>query len=343
MITRRKFLVHCLNTGVALSLTQRTSLWSEWLSLRTEPLRVGIIGLGDTGLCNLQRCLTTDQVAVSALCDLRPEALGLAANRLEKVKQTVPAYSDYRTLLTRPDVHAVTVAVPTHERASIVAAACNAGKHVYVGPLWAATVSDSEQILKLANSGTVLVYQDRVDDEWDTDTLCDFMRDGRSAPLAMHVTLYRGETEALSEPQSLRDTFDQMGLAQKLLDTELPRTVSAVQGLVSVEGPRRLTTAIRLDFKDGGESKSLIVQKGFTPNDRLLAHIATTHSNERRFEYVVELSENDAGLPQSGWRSFLATLHKQPNAWISMARNTHISNSYILLGEQALKRGTIAL
>ena len=101
----------------------------------TEPVRMGIIGVGGRGTY-LLRLLLEQGVEVPAVCDIRPARLEIAVNLIAKAREgRKPAtYGkdpfDYRHLLARDDLEAVLVATPMQWHAVMSVDALRAGKHV---------------------------------------------------------------------------------------------------------------------------------------------------------------------------------------------------------------------
>jgi predicted dehydrogenase len=94
---------------------------------RPKQLRVGVIGAG-IGAYHLQGYQSHPQAEVVALCDVNPVALENAG-----ATYCVPAlFTDYREMLARKEIDAVSVCVPNYLHAPIVIAALEAGKHVLV-------------------------------------------------------------------------------------------------------------------------------------------------------------------------------------------------------------------
>lgn len=65
----------------------------------------------------------------AALCDVDDNRLAAAAKRV--VQGTPALYKDYRRILERKDIDAVTIGTPDHWHALMTVHACQAGKHVY--------------------------------------------------------------------------------------------------------------------------------------------------------------------------------------------------------------------
>lgn len=83
---------------------------------------VGNIGVGGMGSTHIR----PDS---AALCDVDDRQLAKAAKRVTQGAPTL--YKDFRKLLERKDIDAVTIATPDHWHAIMCVMACQAGKHVY--------------------------------------------------------------------------------------------------------------------------------------------------------------------------------------------------------------------
>src|ERR1017187_4751317 len=100
----------------------------------SKPLRVGLIGSGWYGKCDLFRLIQVAPVEVVSLCDVDRRMLSEAAD-LVAVRQASHkkprTFSDYRTMLAAKDLDIVLVATPDHWHALPMIAAVQAGAHVY--------------------------------------------------------------------------------------------------------------------------------------------------------------------------------------------------------------------
>lgn len=91
-----------------------------------------------------------------AVCDLNAERAREIAD-----KYAVPhVYTDYRDLLARPDIAAVSIATPDFAHREIAVAAAEAGKHILVEKPLAMTVEDAEAILSAVESVGVKLMVD---------------------------------------------------------------------------------------------------------------------------------------------------------------------------------------
>ena len=98
-----------------------------------EKIVMGIIGVGGIGKAHLNWFSGFDDVEVVALCDVDRNSLEKAGKELgEKRPGSKPdLYGDFRRVLDRKDIHAVSVATPDHWHALITMHAFLAGKDVY--------------------------------------------------------------------------------------------------------------------------------------------------------------------------------------------------------------------
>jgi predicted dehydrogenase len=100
-----------------------------------EPKRVGLIGTGWYGKCDLFRLIQVAPVEVVSLCDvdrrLLEEAAELTATR-QASKKRPRTYGDYREMLAERDLDIVLIATPDHWHALPMIAAVEAGADVYV-------------------------------------------------------------------------------------------------------------------------------------------------------------------------------------------------------------------
>jgi predicted dehydrogenase len=99
----------------------------------SDRLRVAHIGVGGMGNNHMKWFANLPEVDIVALCDVDELHLGATKERLLKMKPDakVDTYGDFRQILDRKDIDAVTIATPDHWHARIAALAFQAGKDVY--------------------------------------------------------------------------------------------------------------------------------------------------------------------------------------------------------------------
>jgi predicted dehydrogenase len=128
-MNRREFL-QATAAGVALS-----SMGAYAAEFADQKKRVGLIGCGWYGKCDLLRLIQVAPVEVVSLCDvdrrMLSEAVDIVASR-QASKRKPRTYSDYRQMLKEKDLDLVIIATPDHWHALPMIAACEAGADIYV-------------------------------------------------------------------------------------------------------------------------------------------------------------------------------------------------------------------
>ena len=123
-IDRRKFIHTAAGAVAAVAFTRRGLAASD-----TKDIRIAQIGFRSRG----QEHIEIIRKNIVALCDVDEKILNAqVADFKDKHNQTVDAYTDFRKLLERKDIDAVSIATPNHTHSLIAIAAAQAGKDVYV-------------------------------------------------------------------------------------------------------------------------------------------------------------------------------------------------------------------
>ena len=106
----------------------------SWALLGQEPKRVGLIGSGWYGKCDLWRLIQVAPVEVVSLCDVDRKMLAgaaeMAASR-QASKKTPRTYTDFRAMLAEKNLEIVLIATPDHWHALPMIAAVESGADVY--------------------------------------------------------------------------------------------------------------------------------------------------------------------------------------------------------------------
>lgn len=128
--------------------------------MSTQPIRIGIAGLGRSGWDIHARLLEplAAYYQVAAVVDADP------ARRAEAVQRFgCAAYSEFEELLADPNVELVVVALPSHRHTEATLAALAVGKHVICEKPMAITLPDADRMVEAARAaGRVLtVFQQR--------------------------------------------------------------------------------------------------------------------------------------------------------------------------------------
>ena len=157
-MTRRSFVS---SAAAALALPQALSA--------ADPIRVGIIGVGNIGTRHLERRLLPMErrdgiVKMTAASDIYDRAKFRAQEMIGLAKKDV--HHDYRDLLSRTDVDAVVIATPEHWHAPMALAALEAGKDVYLEKPMTRTIAEAKQLAEaVERTGRVL----QVGSQWVSD------------------------------------------------------------------------------------------------------------------------------------------------------------------------------
>lgn len=127
---------HFLSNGLAASSVLLAGHQATLAALADGPAkRVGLIGTGWYGKCDLFRLLQVAPVEVVSLCDVDSKMVSAAADMVaerQASKKKPRTYSDYRKLLAEKDLDIVLIATPDHWHALPMIEAVKAGADVYV-------------------------------------------------------------------------------------------------------------------------------------------------------------------------------------------------------------------
>lgn len=122
--------------------------------------RVGLIGCGWYGKCDLLQLLNIEPVEVVSLCDVDSSLLNEAADLIatrQRSKKRPRTYANYIDMLSEKDLDIVLIATPDHWHALPMIAAVNAGADVYVQKPTGVDVLESKAMLDAARrSGRVV-------------------------------------------------------------------------------------------------------------------------------------------------------------------------------------------
>jgi predicted dehydrogenase len=130
------------------------TVWSTHMDAWAgTPLRVGLIGSGWYGKCDLLRLLQVAPVEVVSLCDVDRQMLSDAAAQVaarQASKKTPRTYGDYRKMLAERDLDLVIIATPDHWHALTAIEAMTAGADLYLQKPISVDVVEGQAILAAA-------------------------------------------------------------------------------------------------------------------------------------------------------------------------------------------------
>ena len=118
-----------------------------------KPRRVGLIGSGWYGKCDILRLIQIAPVEVVSLCDVDKRMLAEAADIIasrQKSKKKPRTYTDYRKMLAEKDLDMVEVATPDHWHALPMIEAVQSGLDVYVQKPISVDVVEGEAMVAAA-------------------------------------------------------------------------------------------------------------------------------------------------------------------------------------------------
>lgn len=109
-------------------------------------LRFGVIGAGAIGIHHMEAIRTSPRGELAAIAETSPQRLQEAAKRFG----IADGHADYQELLARPDIDAVSIALPNYLHAPVSIAALKAGKHVHLEKPMAMNAAEATQIIAAA-------------------------------------------------------------------------------------------------------------------------------------------------------------------------------------------------
>lgn len=136
-LSRRKFLRHATGVCGALTIPQlipASALGGAGSVAPSNRIVVGCIGVGGMGKGDMGMCLALPDVQVVAVCDPKQTMREGARQAVDAHygKQACAVYNDFRELVARQDIDAVSIASNDHWHVLHALAAVRAGKDIYV-------------------------------------------------------------------------------------------------------------------------------------------------------------------------------------------------------------------
>ena len=174
-------------------------------------INVGCIGTGNRGFEILNLFLKHDHARVVAVCDVnrasygykdekqflgREPALKLVNDYYAKANAGAgsgcQAYTDFREVLARKDIDAVTIVVPDHWHALMTLRACKAGKDIYCEKPMSLTIRQGQAMVRaVRRHGRVFQTGSHERSNPQTRHACELVRNGKIGQL-QKVTTFVG-------------------------------------------------------------------------------------------------------------------------------------------------------
>src|ERR1700739_26129 len=133
MVTRREFLDTLAVGAAGLAVTTTAKSYARVVG-SNDSLNFAVIGLNGRGYAHLAGLKANKSTArISHVCDVDSNILAKFADRTQRETGESPATEkDFRKILERKDIDAITIATPDHWHTPMAIAGLQAGKHVYV-------------------------------------------------------------------------------------------------------------------------------------------------------------------------------------------------------------------
>ena len=163
-----------------------------------DAIRIGCIGVGRMGTGDMRSILARGlesniNARIVAVCDPDGNRAAAAKADIEKryadklpdgPKVDVDVYSDFRKLLARPDIDAVTISTPDFWHAEHGVQAARAGKDIYIQKPMTLTIAEGKALVKAVRENNVILQvgsQQRSDKRFRH--ACELVRNGRVGDL----------------------------------------------------------------------------------------------------------------------------------------------------------------
>ncbi len=132
-----------------------------------EKVVIAIIGCNGRGMAHIAGYLALPHAEIGYICDVDSRAVAKGVAAVAKKQQKKPqGVKDFRTILDRADVDAVSIATPDHWHAPATVLACAAGKHVYVEKPGSHNLRESELMVAAARKYTRVVQMGNQRRSW---------------------------------------------------------------------------------------------------------------------------------------------------------------------------------
>src|ERR1700733_8754763 len=133
MVTRREFLDALAVGAAGLAVGTTAKSYGQILG-SNDRLNFAVIGLNGRGYAHLSGLKANRSAArISHVCDVDMNILRKFAAAAQQEMGEAPAVdTDFRRILERSDVDAISIAAPDHWHTPMAIAGLQAGKHVYV-------------------------------------------------------------------------------------------------------------------------------------------------------------------------------------------------------------------
>ncbi|MBL7223006.1 MAG: Gfo/Idh/MocA family oxidoreductase [Candidatus Brocadiae bacterium] len=174
-VTRRSFLAQVASVAAPYVLTS-TALGAGGKAAASDRIVVGAIGTGGRGM-GLLGMNRYPNCSIAAVCDVFEPHLARAQ---KAIGGTCEAVADFRRIIDRTDVDAVTIGTPDHWHALITIMGCQSGKDVYCEKPLSRTAHEGREMVKAARRyGRVVQMGTQHRSRAVIRQVCEWVRNGR--------------------------------------------------------------------------------------------------------------------------------------------------------------------
>ncbi len=221
VVSRREFLKGAAAFVAAPTIISAAALGAEGRPAPSNRIVMGAIGVGGMGAGNMRSFMGYPEVQMVAVCDvdraMRDSAAKVVADYYANVSKNASfkgceAYNDFRELLERPDIDAVSIGTPDHWHAVQCILAAKAGKDIYCEKPLSLTIREARQMVNAVRRyGRVFQTgsQQRSEFRGLFRTACEYVRSGRIGKVVtVHVGCGGPSSDCYLPAQSVPDGLD---------------------------------------------------------------------------------------------------------------------------------------
>jgi predicted dehydrogenase len=215
-INRRRFLKKATGAVVGAAafpyVVPSSSLGKAGNIAASERIVTGCIGVGSEGIKNMQFLMNHSDCRVVAVCDVWPMQREKARNIVNQFygNNDCAVYTDFRELLARDDIDAISNSTPDHWHCLISIAAAKAGKHVHHEKAMGLTLEEDIAVREAVRRyGVVFQFGTEQRSFRNQRFACELVRNGRIGELH---TIKVGSPKSLTcpnqKPEPIPERFD---------------------------------------------------------------------------------------------------------------------------------------
>ncbi len=218
-ISRRQLLKSAAALAAAPCFVPASALGRAGRPAASERIALGFIGVGNMGGGHLGNFLGIGEVQIVAICDVDKAKREAAREQVERhyadqreagTYTGCETFNEFESLLARPDIDAVLIAVPDHWHAIISIAACRAGKDVYCEKPLSLTVREARAMADAVRRyGRVFQTGSQQRSSENFRRACELVRSGRIGKVhEVEVNIGVPSTDKQFAPEPVREGLD---------------------------------------------------------------------------------------------------------------------------------------